>query len=311
MKHLVGIIAHRAEAQLAWLVDDLEQQGLQVLVHADKKARGPIERILKDRTDRLLDVSLDVQRGTSSLVEAALLLMREAQKHAFDQFHLISGDDLLVKDRSYLDACFKLPIHYLQHYPIPIPNHWTEQPHRNDRIPLANYRHFALGNGLELVRRFHVHSGPLVRIERVLGGFRSFWRLYNRLLRRTIPKLPLHAGSAWFSIGRELVDYLLAYSEAHPALLRYLQHAGFPDEFYFQTVAMRSPMKGRIVNSDLRYIDWRKPVQNGPSILGPEDMDAAIGSTGIFARKWRLEQADDLEHLKRIRNAKPKHAPIH
>jgi hypothetical protein len=67
-------------------------------------------------------------------------------------------------------------------------------------------------------------------------------------------------------------------------LIRFFKHVWIPDELFFQTIVMNSPLRDTIVNDDLRYVDWTRPT--APAILGRQDFDTLRNSGKLFARKF-------------------------
>ncbi|XP_069183933.1 uncharacterized protein [Procambarus clarkii] len=63
-------------------------------------------------------------------------------------------------------------------------------------------------------------------------------------------EIPIHTGSQWAVMSRDLVDYSVTWSRRNSRLNRWhfhLQTSIVPDESYFPTVAMNSPYKNRIL----------------------------------------------------------------
>jgi hypothetical protein len=58
-----------------------------------------------------------------------------------------------------------------------------------------------------------------------------------------------------------------------------------PDESFFQTILINSRLADRIVNDDLRYIDWSEG-RASPRILTSDDLDSLLASGDLFARKF-------------------------
>ena len=62
-----------------------------------------------------------------------------------------------------------------------------------------------------------------------------------------------------------------------------------PDEFIFQTILYNSIHRSRMVNNDLRYIDWSAG-GSSPKTLTIEDIGKLSGSDKLFARKFDLNK---------------------
>jgi hypothetical protein len=68
--------------------------------------------------------------------------------------------------------------------------------------------------------------------------------------------------------------------------VRFFKYVDVPDELFFQTVIMNSPLCGSVVNDNLRYIDWKDPNAASPAILTTSDLESLTRSSKLFARKF-------------------------
>jgi hypothetical protein len=82
------------------------------------------------------------------------------------------------------------------------------------------------------------------------------------------------------------VRYLREFVAASPGVVRFFRHVDVPDELFFQTVLCSSPLRERIVNDNLRFIDWRDPASGSPAVLTSADFPALQASPKLFARKF-------------------------
>ncbi len=104
-------------------------------------------------------------------------------------------------------------------------------------------------------------------------------------MRRRIPGgLIPWGGAPYWCLGRDVVDHVWSLSRRNPDLIRFFEHAWTPDELFFQTIVLNSPLRDMVVNDDLRYVDWTRPT--APAILGRLDLDALMSSGKLFARKF-------------------------
>jgi hypothetical protein len=131
------------------------------------------------------------------------------------------------------------------------------------------------------------------------GGLDRFERWYSeRLAYRTrmIPlplpgrrRLPLgmtpYGGSAFWCLAREALAYVHRFVREHPDVAEFFEHTKIPDELFFQTVLMNSPLAPTIVNDDLHYVDWSGGGAH-PATLTAEDFDKLRSSGKLFARKF-------------------------
>jgi len=115
-------------------------------------------------------------------------------------------------------------------------------------------------------------------------------RLPNRLIpfsvRRSLPAgLEPFTGSAHWCLSRACLEFISDLESTSPETIEFFRHAAVPDETFFQTVLLSSPLAGTIVNDDLRYIDWSGG-GNSPRVLTTRDRDRLLESQDLFARKF-------------------------
>jgi hypothetical protein len=104
-------------------------------------------------------------------------------------------------------------------------------------------------------------------------------------LRRRIPGgLAPYGGGAYWCLERRAVEYAYDFVQRTPEYLRFFTHVLTPDELFFQTILLNSPLRDTIVNDHLRFIDWSE--DPAPTILRMEHLPAMIGSGKLLARKF-------------------------
>lgn len=110
-----------------------------------------------------------------------------------------------------------------------------------------------------------------------------------------LPRLgvKIYGASQWKILSREACQYLIGPETAN--LRRHFQRTWVPDEAYFATALMNSPLATKTHRAQTHYIDWDCPIP--PKILCPEDLDKVEASQAFFARK--LEPGDLLDRLER------------
>lgn len=306
MKHCIGIIAHKAVPQLKWLVSTLLEQDAIVLVHADAKTRSVILELLEENSSLVIPESINVQRAHFSLIEASIQLMKRSLTQDYDYFHLISGDDIPVKPLNTLSEFLsKGNYNYINYNSFPLTkaevknsDHFPNTNIRRDQIPISNYMHFSMKYGPGLYESFQFPANHLAkRIIAKLGKYRTFWRLYHSILKRKVPQKQFFIGSAWFSVQKQIIKHFVESSEQDKHFYRFFKHVAYPDEIYFHTLALNSPWKNTVINSDLRYINWDLLENGGPSTLKATHINEIISSNGYFARKWNIETEEEFKEI--------------
>lgn len=117
---------------------------------------------------------------------------------------------------------------------------------------------------------------------------------YERLPEPELPYgLRPFFGSGYWTLHREVVGYVRGFLQGHPAYVPYFERVRIPDEMFFQSILLNSPLAGTIVNDDQRLIKWP-----GPAILGSADWDDISVAPDLFARKF--DETVDRSILDRI-----------
>lgn len=112
----------------------------------------------------------------------------------------------------------------------------------------------------------------------------------------------LYRGSQWFTISYDCMLYVLNYIEENPWIFKDFKYTLTPDEHFFQMLICNSPYKEKIVNNNLRYIDWSLG-GNSPKVLTMTDLDMLTNSEKLWARKFDTQKDRELlykliEHTK-------------
>jgi len=133
------------------------------------------------------------------------------------------------------------------------------------------------GRFLRRLTRWHWHGTVMGRRVRLPNRFMPL-----TVRRRLPPGLLPYTGSAHWCLSRDCLEYI---ARSDPELARFFQRSAVPDESFFQTLLMNSPLASTLVNDDLRYIDWS---EGGPSprVLTSYDLERMLRSSALFARKF-------------------------
>jgi hypothetical protein len=93
-----------------------------------------------------------------------------------------------------------------------------------------------------------------------------------------------YGGGAYWCLARPAVEYVYEFLQRNPEYVGFFRHVLVPDEVFFQTILLNSPLRDTIVNDHLRFIDWSE--DPGPTILRTEHLPALLGSGKLLARKF-------------------------
>jgi Core-2/I-Branching enzyme len=270
------ILAHKNPDQLYRMVSKLNGEGVNFFIHINQREETFYSQA-KARLSEIPNVYFTARRkiwwGTFSVVDAILTGMREIAKSSitYDRLVLLSGQDYPIKSNDYLKTYFSdnAQKNYIEYFALDTRNKWTN------------------GTGLYDAKR---------RSEYWYFTYRS--RIIYLPVKRKLPKgLVPYGGSLWWNLNRECVEYIVGFVENNPDFINFMRHTFLPDEMFFQTILLNSPLRPTLVNADLRYIDWEKANPTPPATLLKEDFPSLIAATALFARKFDMARDADILDL--------------
>lgn len=202
--------------------------------------------------------------GTFRMVEATLDAMNYFSTFDYDYFINLSGQCYPIKPISMIkEELAKQNVADIECFKLPS-SKWT-----NGGLDRINYFYFRV------------------------------WQRHNiriPLLKRTLPcNLEPYGGFTWFMLPKRFVNYILDYVSGHPEILRFYRYCEIPEEMFFATIIMNSPLKSDVVNDNKRYILWKK--KPSPEILRKGDFDEIMRSRKLFARKFDINIDKDILDL--------------
>jgi hypothetical protein len=289
MKHGVLLLAHRDIEQIKALLTYFDED-FAVYIHLDKKSGFTEEQITDLRNTpnvQMVSNRYSINWGGHHLLKATLLLASEAIRNKkLGYIHLISGQDFAIKPLSEFKAFFEENNgrEFIEYFSVPT-DRWAEG--GLDRIQY--YAPYDLIDARGRNKRILL---GLISMQKRLGLKRSYPRNFPQI----------YGGSAWWSITRPCLEYIVRYSTSYPEYYRRFKYTFACDEMYFQTALMSSPFAEKAVNNNLRYIAWSSSHASGdsPIVLTMEDFDRIISSGHLFARKFVLPGSREL--IRRIRD---------
>ena len=261
------ISAYRLPDQLIRLVRKLDRKSSSFFIHVDKKTDSAIFRRLSGALSAENVYFLSRHRcdyGGFGHVRATIKGIVELVRNdlPFDYTVLLTGQDYPIKSNAQISEFFAQHDgqSFLEYFPLPHAD-WKEG--GMERLESRHYR--ILGRQFRLHRR---------------GG---------STFKKCFPPLRLFGGSAYWCLSRECSEYVYRFLTEQTAYRRFFKHVDVPDEIFFQTIVLNSPFRGRVVNDDLRFLEWRNPaVAGGPAVLGVQDFAKIAASPKLFARKFDM-----------------------
>jgi len=254
------ILAHQLPEQLVRLVRRLDSPGALFLVHINRRSDDAIYEAARAGLAELDNVVFlrrhKLYWGAFGHVRATIEGLDELSRRAsqFDYVALLTGQDYPIKPVSAIERTL------------------AESGGRSfmavDRLPGG------LADGMDRITYWH---------SRRIGKPRG-WHL-KLPLRRSFPqRLEPWGGSSYWWLSRQAADYVQRFIVEQPGFYRFFKHVDIPDEIFFHTILMNSPLRDSLVNDELRYVDWtRKP---WPAIFGVDDLETLQRSPKLLARKF-------------------------
>jgi len=260
------ILAHNRPGQLERLINSLNYPEADIYIHLDKKTlKGPFEHLSDRPNVFFLKKRVEIYWGAYNIVEATLNGFKEIVQSGkgYRFINLLSGQDYPLQSQQYI-------------------HHFLSQ---NQQTAFMNYLKFDpdWAEASARIKKYHFNNFNIT------GKF-LLQKIVNSILpERTIPnELILVGRSQWFTIPLDCVCYIIDYWAKQKKLRNFIKLTWAPDEFIFHTILYNSEFRGKMVNNDLRYIDWSSG-KVSPKTLTIDDVGALLSSGKLFARKFDMD----------------------
>ena len=277
MRHAWLILTHGNFEILEKQLRFLDSENADIFIHLDAKVKNfdfaRFSAVPEKSRVTFVD-RVSISWGHFSMVEAELNLLSAAVPGGYDYCHLLSGVDVPVKSREYIEAYFT-------------------------RAPGTNYVSF-LAPEISRADRYRVmFHYPMQRynirkpaVRRTLRNLSAAMQLGFGIDRtRRLPDgFVFQKGAQWFSITHALAAYLL---EKEGEIRDIFSDTYCPDEMFVQTEIINSPFRDTLPEhafendyaSCLRYIDWQR---GNPYTFTDADLGELLAApeTALFARKF-------------------------
>ena len=270
------ILVHNKPSQLKRLLKSLENKNSKCFVHLDKKCDLKDYAFLEETLHvELINERQNVNWGGFSIVKAIITSMKQviASENRFDYINLISGQDYPLKSsEAFLTFLADNPAKIFMEFYLPGHPWLAEAKSRISHYHLTDY------------------------------NFKGSTRL-ERLINFILPpqKLPgdfvFIGHSGWFTLDMESVNYVIDFFEHNKSFIRKFRWTWGGDEILIQSILYNSPHKDKIVNNNLRYIDWTEGKQS-PKVLTMADFEKLMSTACFYGRKFDVNVDESvLDHL--------------
>ena len=258
------ITAYKDKTQLFNLINSFEDK-FYVIVHIDAKTKNISEEDFKKLNLKNIHIlkKYKITWGNIKHLYAIIDMLKIAREKKLSYIHIISGQDILIKNVNYLlDKFFDCNNIYMGYNDMS----------NVDKNVINRYKKGCLSSKLDLTNK-------IVKIINALYGIISISR------KKIGDFQKIYKGMIYVSLPQYAYEYCLEVIEDNPKFMKDLNHCIIPEEFFFQTILMNSKYKDNIVNNHLRYILWHEKNGSVPGILDEENYGDIKKSDCIFARK--------------------------
>lgn len=276
MKHAFLIGAYKSPEYLKALVFSLMGDGSSFYIHVNKENEGEfvdLKQFFVSYPNVHFYSKVKVNWGGITFLESIELMLDEALKDEDNEyFHLITGQDILIKPLDEFHSFFEK--HKGENF--------IGYGKMSDKW-ICRYYHFHLWDVLNMRGRKWLRG-----VERVLDKLQTI----VGFRRKRLPFNTLYAGLTWWSLYRDAAMYMnecLKDKKLHARL----RHSFAPDEMIFQNVLLNASNKFKIVNNNLRYLVFHGA---SPDELTMADFDKLKATDAFFARKIDSVKNADLYH---------------
>ena len=292
------ILAHNYPEQLARLIFKLNTDDVSFFIHIDKKTDKTIYYQMFNQLNKLSNVFF-VKRynshwGSFNLVKATLEAINVIGKTGlkFDYVMFLSGQDYLIKTNAYIKRFLKKNQgkEFIEYFSLPY-SQWKEGGFL--RIEywhiFWNGQYFCINDPYYCIPEKREFKSSIVSL------------LYSFLIlplfkKRKLPEgFAIYGGSQFWCLTGECIKWINIFVKQNPKFVKRFNYTYCTDEVFFQTLILNSPFKDKVVNDNLKYIDWGDDIYAyHPIILEKKDFEKIRQSEKLFARKFDPSKDSDI-----------------
>ena len=280
------IIAHRYDETFKTLLQMLDSDENDIFVHMDKKNKKFDESKCKKLVEKagiFFTERTSVTWGGYSQINSELLLLEAATEHGkYNYYHLLSGQDLPIKNNEYIKAFFSR--------------------NQGKEFVAFDKRKFECWNRVQYFYPLQEMVGR--NRKKLIGRLSALMIFIQRFLHIERNKeILFQKGANWFSITDDLARYVL---EKKDWIKRVFKNTICCDEVFLQTVVVNSPYVDSVYKyaieqnteaAAVRLVDWKR---GEPYVFRKWDYQELMDSQMLFARKFDCEHDADI--VKKIMN---------
>lgn len=288
MKTAFLILTHKNPIQLSEIVSHLGDENSGVFIHIDKRSdRLPFEKSLSSQSFKNYHLfqHTKIIYSSVSYIDACMPMIRKAFELGYDYFVLLSGQDHPLKPINEILSFYEKnkESNYLTYNEIP----YAELAYNG--LMRTEYLNFIVKNRMETLFPFKDIKHKISTKGKALN-FLLFLRSFGQTRRKFPLNMTPYYSSQWWNISRKGIEYVLNFIDSNPEYYKYHKRALHPEEMFFQSILLNSPLKKTIVNDNLRHIEW-KPGNKHPETLELDNFkNIDFDPKDLFARKVDLKK---------------------
>ena len=287
------ILAHKYPEQLVRLVSRLNTETASFFIHIDQKTDDAIYHRMVTCLSGFSNVYF-IKRykyywAEFGSIDATLEGIKEVlnKKIPFDYVSLLTGQDYPIKTNKQIEEFLQKNQgkSFIAYEALPR-SMWGG----NGGFDRINYWHFRVFNKRV---SFPPKPSPYSRVSLL----RSILNVSLPFRRKFPQGFKPFGGYPYWSLSRECVEYIIGFANSNHRFVDFFKYVHAPDEMFFQTIILNSPIKEGVIRDNLRYVSWPKAHSGHPKTLTKNDFDLIAKSTKLFARKFDITEDEDILNM--------------
>ena len=307
------ILFHKSPEQLSRLINKLDDGNNIIIIHVCKNTSNSIYSELKKTYKNSNNIFFCKREngawGEFGIVKAVLNSIKFLKENNinYQYINVISGQDYPIKSNKYINEFFKENNgkQYLKFWKI-LPdingsydqfNPWENEGLRriekrrikifkkyfyipdNHYMPhgfFQNLKIFIYETPIKIKNKTFLYDLINLKLSTIFHKHRKFKK-----------DLEPYGGSQWWSITKDCAEFVLDFYNKNTSLVCFYNLTLLSDEQFLSTCLMNSNFKDKVVNDNLRHIDFPK-FSPHPKTFTESDFEELKNSKMIFARKLDL-----------------------
>lgn len=273
MKHAYLIIAHKTDYTLQTLLKLLDDERNDIFIHMDKKNKNykfnNLSKYLNKSKIYQIENRNNVVWGDYSQIDTELRLLELATKiDKYSFYHLLSGEDLPLKNQDYIHKFFE-----------------KNKGKEFVRFEKINFSYF------DRVYQYHFFQKIIGRPKSnsLLYLLNHYFLMFQKIIGvKRNNKIKFQKGSNWFSITDDLARVVVSKKKWIKKVFKFTECC---DEVFLQTIVNQTEFKNKLyhkeydndLHSIMRLIDWQRGT---PYIFKITDRELLKNTDMLFARKF-------------------------